>query len=53
MSADQNRRDRLGFWGNDSEVAGAVSGLDRLRLSRYNKVRKSFPYTIKKKYKTI
>lgn len=37
MSA-QNRRDRLGLWGNDSEVAAAVSGLDRLRLARYNKV---------------
>lgn len=39
MSAEQNRRDRLGLWGNDSEVAASVSGLDRLRLSRYNKVR--------------
>lgn len=38
MSSEQNHRDRLGFWGHDSEVAGAVSGLERLRLSRFNKV---------------
>lgn len=39
MSASsQNRRDRLGAWGNDSEVAATVSGLDRLRLARFNKV---------------
>lgn len=38
MSSEQNHRDRLGLWGHDSEVAGAVSGLDRLRLSRFNKV---------------
>lgn len=38
MSSEQNNRDRLGFWGHDSEVAGAVSGLERLRLSRFNKV---------------
>lgn len=37
MSVEKSR-DRLGFWGNDTEVAAAVSGLDRLRLSRYNKV---------------
>lgn len=42
MSSEQNNRDRLGFWGHDSEVAGAVSGLDRLRLSRFNKVCKTF-----------
>lgn len=38
MSAEYNCRDRLGLWGNDTEVASAISGLDRLRLSRYNKV---------------
>ncbi|XP_031639001.1 NADP-dependent malic enzyme isoform X2 [Contarinia nasturtii] len=37
MSTETSHRDRLGFWGNDSEVAAAISGLDRLRLSRYNK----------------
>lgn len=34
-------RDRLGLWGTaavDSEVAGNISGLERLRLSRFNKV---------------
>lgn len=41
MSASsQNRRDRLGLWGTDSEIAASVSGLDRLRLARYNKVRR-------------
>lgn len=39
MSGAENCRDRLGFWGHDSEVAGAVSGLERLRLPRYNKVK--------------
>lgn len=38
-------RDRLGFWGNDSEVASVTSGLDRLRLPRFNKVRDFFFYT--------
>lgn len=38
MSCERNRRDRLGFGGHDSEVAGAVSGLERLRLARFNKV---------------
>lgn len=34
-----NIRDRLGLWGtSDSEVAGNVSGLDRLKNARYNKV---------------
>lgn len=33
-------RDRLGLWGlsGDSEISGNVSGLDRLRLKKYNKV---------------
>lgn len=34
-------RDRLGLWGTasvDSEVAGNISGLQRLHLSRFNKV---------------
>lgn len=39
MSTQQNHRDRLGLWGNDSEVAAIVSGLERLKFSRYNKVR--------------
>lgn len=42
MSGVQNCRDRLGFWGHDSEVAGAVSGLERLRLTRYNKVKEKY-----------
>lgn len=37
----KNIRDRLGLWGtvSDSEVAGNVTGLDRLRHARFNKVR--------------
>lgn len=38
-------RDRLGLWGTatvDSEVAGNISGLERLRLSRFNKVSSFF-----------
>lgn len=32
-------RDRLGLWGtHDSEIASTVSGLDRLKQGRYNKV---------------
>lgn len=33
-------RDRLGHWGtsSDSEVAGNLSGFERLRNGRYNKV---------------
>lgn len=38
MSSQDQERDRIGFWGNDTEVAAAVSGLDRLHLPRYNKV---------------
>lgn len=36
----KNLRDRLGLWGttSDSEVAGNVSGLERLRSARFNKV---------------
>lgn len=36
----KNIRDRLGLWGtiSESEVAGNVSGLERLRSARYNKV---------------
>lgn len=30
-------RDRLGFWG-DSEINAAVSGMERLRIARFNKV---------------
>lgn len=41
MSTENNCRDRLGLWGNDSEVSSAISGLHRLRFSRYNKVSKS------------
>lgn len=44
MSSEQNHRDRLGFWGQDSEVAGAFSGLERLRLSRFNKVCEIYDY---------
>lgn len=37
----KNIRDRLGLWGtvSDAEVAGNVTGLDRLRQARFNKVR--------------
>lgn len=40
MSDSSDCRDRLGLWGmsGDSEVPGTVSGLDRLRNGRYNKV---------------
>lgn len=40
MSDSSDCRDRLGLWGmsSDSEVPGTVSGLDRLRNGRYNKV---------------
>lgn len=42
MSDQENRiRDRLGFWGtsdHDSEVSATISGLDRLKFTRYNKV---------------
>lgn len=36
----KNIRDRLGLWGtvSESEVAGNVSGLERLRSARFNKV---------------
>lgn len=48
MSCQQNQRDRLGFWGNDTEIAAAVSGLERLTLPRFNKVSKTqenfFPF---------
>lgn len=39
--SEKNVRDRLGLWGlaNDTEVAGAVSGLERFKNARYNKVR--------------
>lgn len=42
--SDKNVRDRLGLWGlaNDTEIAGAVSGLERIKNPRYNKVRKLF-----------
>lgn len=36
-------RDRLGLWGiggNDAEVPGNVTGLQRIKQSRYNKVSK-------------
>ncbi|XP_017870187.1 PREDICTED: NADP-dependent malic enzyme isoform X1 [Drosophila arizonae] len=37
MSKDL-QRDRLGLWGtDDNEIVGSVSGLDRMRLKRYNK----------------
>lgn len=36
--SEQQQRDRLGLWSTDSEVAAAVSGLDRLHLPRFNKV---------------
>lgn len=44
MSDSSDCRDRLGLWGlsGDSEVPGAVSGLDRLRNGRYNKVKHYF-----------
>lgn len=37
-------RDRLGLWGSgsDAEIAGRVSGFDRLRVGRFNKVSKFF-----------
>lgn len=42
MSSDlcKDVRDRLGLWNTtgDSEVAGNVSGLERLRNGRFNKV---------------
>lgn len=38
MSNRQEERDRLGLWGNDTEVAAAVSGLERMHLARFNKV---------------
>lgn len=36
----KNIRDRLGLWGtvSESEVAGNVTGLERLRSARFNKV---------------
>lgn len=36
----QLSRDRLGHWGtsSDSEVAGNITGFERLRNGRYNKV---------------
>lgn len=40
-NAMSETRDRLGLWGTatvDSEVAGNISGLQRLHLSRFNKV---------------
>ncbi|XP_037047122.1 NADP-dependent malic enzyme isoform X1 [Bradysia coprophila] len=39
LSKEKNVRDRLGLWGlaNDTEVAGAVSGLERIKNPRYNK----------------
>lgn len=49
--SEKNVRDRLGLWGlaNDTEVAGAVSGLERFKNARYNKVRTfdfSFSFTM-------
>lgn len=40
MSDSSDCRDRLGLWGlsGDAEVPGTISGLDRLRNGRYNKV---------------
>lgn len=53
---DSNNRDRLGQWGtvSDAETPGNISGLDRIRNGRYNKVSESeillfFPCT-KKSY---
>lgn len=39
-NSEKNVRDRLGLWGlaNDTEIAGAVSGLERFKNPRYNKV---------------
>lgn len=38
---DSSSRDRLGQWGtvSDAETPGNISGLDRIRNGRYNKVR--------------
>lgn len=38
---DSSNRDRLGQWGtvSDAETPGNISGLDRIRNGRYNKVR--------------
>lgn len=38
---NSNNRDRIGQWGtvSDSETPGNLSGLDRMRNGRYNKVR--------------
>lgn len=40
---DNSNRDRLGQWGtiSDSETPGNLSGLERIRNGRYNKVRES------------
>lgn len=37
---DQISKDRLGQWAfeSDSEIAGAINGLQRMRIGRYNKV---------------
>jgi hypothetical protein len=43
MNADKNYRDRLGQWPfeSDTEIAGAMSGLNRLKNGRFNKVMKT------------
>jgi hypothetical protein len=40
MSGDKNYRDRLGQWPfeSDCEIAGSMSGFDRLKNGRFNKV---------------
>ncbi len=45
-NSETNVRDRLGLWGlaNDTEVAGAVSGLERIKNPRYNKVRNFYRF---------
>lgn len=47
MSRHQQERDRLGLpaqGGSDTEVAGAIGGIARLRTGRYNKVSQHIYY---------
>lgn len=40
IMVDQISKDRLGQWAfeSDSEIAGTISGLQRMRIARFNKV---------------
>lgn len=45
MSQERDRLGLLGVGDHDAEVAGSLSGLQRLNTPRYNKVSKSPPPT--------